>query len=302
VSLAPSPRKDLAERVADILSSPAVNVLAGIVGIAIPVIAWASRRVATADILLAVESVLVLSLVSSHLWLHRTHIYLPRPAIRGMSDPAYFGLVRSRLESDLIADFTEIADGHLLAHAADADRLATLLLRTLIDSPAQPKRALATDLATPSGVHLARLSREYLAENRRLIDAGGEIQRIFLCWAADLATEQYARRLHELVASQRSAGVQCGLAIRDRLSPEQAVDFVVLAEAVVSVQEDQATRGRITIHFRNVGRWVRRYESIWGHGALSAASALAAYENIARPMLSSGSWDKATMRSHLEQL
>jgi hypothetical protein len=152
VSWAPSPRKDLAERVADILSSPAVNVLAGI---AIPVIAWASRRSATADILLAVESVLVLSLVSSHLWLHRTHIYLPRPAIRGMSDPAYFGLVRSRLESDLIADFTAIADGHLLARAADADRLATLLLRTLIDSPAQPKRALATDLATPSGVHLA---------------------------------------------------------------------------------------------------------------------------------------------------
>jgi hypothetical protein len=80
------------------------------------------------------------------------------------------------------------------------------------------------------------------------------------------------------------------------------VDFVVLAEAVVSVQEDQATRGRITIHFRNARRWVRRCESIRGHGALSAAAALAAYENIARPMLASGSWDKATMRSHPEQL
>jgi hypothetical protein len=291
------------ERFAHILSSPAVNVLVGIAAVTIPVIAWVSHRVATADFLVAVETLLVLSLVINHLWLRRKHIYLRRPANRGMSDPGYFDLVRSRLESDLIADFAQIADGHLLAYAADAPRLLILLLRTLIDSPAQPKRALATDLATPAGLHLAGAgSREYFAENRRLIDAGGEIRRIFICWAADLATERYARKLQELVDNQRSLGVRCGLAVRDRLGAEQAVDFIVISEAAVSVQDDQVTRGRITVHFKNVARWVRHHESIWSHGAMSAASALAAYESVARPMLTSRSWDKEAVRACLARL
>lgn len=42
---------------------------------------------------------------------------------------------------------------------------------TLTDSAVQPKRALATDLATPAG--LVSVPRAYFAENRRLIEAGG---------------------------------------------------------------------------------------------------------------------------------
>ena len=291
--------KDIVERFADILSSPVLNVLVGITGVAMPAIVWASHRTATADILLACETVLVLFLVTSHVWLRRTHIYLRRPASRNMSDPRFFDLVRSRLESDLIADFGEIADGHLLAYAADQLRLLILMLQTLTDSPVQPKRALATDLAAPRG--LLGVSREYFAENRRLIEAGGEIRRIFICWEADLVTGQYARELLELVDAQRAAGVQCGLAVRDHLSAEQAADFIVISQAAVSVQDDQATRGRISVHFKNVDRWVRRHESIWGHGQLSATSALAAYEGTARPMLASGSWDEDAARTCLGQ-
>jgi hypothetical protein len=298
-----SPRRDAVERLADIVSSPVLNVLVGIAGVVMPVIVWASHRMAAAGIALTVETVLLLALVISHLWLRRTHIYLRRPASRSMSDPRYFDVIRSRLESDLIADFGEIADGHLLAYDADAPRLAILLLQVLIDSPIQPKRVLATDLATPSGVHLAGGgSREYGAENRRLIDAGGEVRRIFICWAADLEAERYARELQRLADNQRSLGVHCGLAVRDRLSAEQAVDFLVISRAAVSVQEDQATRGRTSVHFKNVDRWIRRHESLWAHGAASAASALAAYESVIRPMLASGAWDKDTVRTCVERL
>ena len=126
-----------------------LNVLVGIAGVAMPVIVWASHRMAAASIVVAIETILLLALVISHLWLRRTHIYLRRPASRSMSDPRYFDVIRSRLESDLVADFGEIADGHLLAYDADAPRLVILLLQVLIDSPIQPKRVLATDLATP---------------------------------------------------------------------------------------------------------------------------------------------------------
>jgi hypothetical protein len=292
--------KDIVGRFAGIMSSPVLNVLVGITGVALPAIAWASHRAATADILLACETVLVLFLVTGHVWLRRTHIYLRRPASRNMSDPRFFDLVRSRLESDLIADFEEIADGHLLAYATDVLRLLILMLQTLTDSSVQPKRALATDLAAPLG--LLGVSREYFAENRRLIEAGGEIRRIFICWEADLATDQYARALLELVDAERAVGVQCGLAIRDRLSTEHAVDFIVISQAAVSVQDDQATRGRISVHFKNVDRWVRRHESIWGHGQLSATSTLAAYEGTARPMLAPGPWHEGAIRTCLGRL
>ena len=93
------------------------------------------------------------------------------------------------------------------AYTADVSRLVVLLPQTLTDAAVQPKRTLATDLAAPAGL-LA--PRAYLAENRRLIEAGGEIRRIFICWAANLATEGYARGLQNLVDNQRAAGVQCG--------------------------------------------------------------------------------------------
>ncbi|HEX3514649.1 MAG TPA: hypothetical protein VHT26_11680 [Trebonia sp.] len=291
--------KDNVERLADIMSSHVLNVLVGIIGIAMPAIAWASHRTATADILLAVETVLVLFLVTGHVWLRRTHIYLRRPASGSMSDPRFFDLVRSRLESDLIADFGEIADGHLLAYAADIPRLLILMLQILTDSPVQPKRALATDLATSP---LLYAGREYLAANRRLIEVGGEIRRIFISWEADLVTERYARELHELVDGHRAAGVQCGLAVRDRLSAEQAVDFIAISQAAVGVQDDPPTRGRLSVHFKNVDRWVWRHESIWGHGQLSAVSALTAYEGIVLPMLTSGSWDEGAVRVCLGRL
>jgi hypothetical protein len=81
---------------------------------------------------------------------------------------------------------------------------------------------------------------------------------------ADLVTEGYARELQELVNTQRAAGAQCGLAMRDHLTAEQAVDFLVVSRAAVSVQDDQATRGRISVYFKNVDRWVGRHESMWG--------------------------------------
>jgi Flp pilus assembly protein TadB len=96
--LGASPRRDAVERLADIVSSPVLNVLVGVAGVVMPVIVWAGHRKAAAGIALTVETVLLLALVISHLWLRRTHIYLRRPASQSMSDPRYFDVIRSRLE------------------------------------------------------------------------------------------------------------------------------------------------------------------------------------------------------------
>ncbi len=94
--------------------------------------------------------------------------------------------------------------------------------------------------------------------------------------------------------------------VRDNLHPEQAVDFLVISRAAVSVQGDRGdlgrTRGRISVHFKNVDRWVQRHESMWGHGAHSAAARLAAYETTVRPMLASKSWDKDMVKACIAQL
>jgi hypothetical protein len=65
-----------------------------------------------------------------------------------------------------------------------------------------------------------------------------------ICWAADLATERYARDLEGLVDNQRALGVHCGLAVRDHLSAEQAVDFIVISQAGRHPSGGGRTNGR----------------------------------------------------------
>ncbi|WP_327075646.1 hypothetical protein OG196_43925 (plasmid) [Kitasatospora purpeofusca] len=210
-----APRRDTTTRIADLLSSPLLNGVIGVVGLATPIIGWASSAVSL-EAVLVVETVLVLLLVANHIWMRQVYIHLRRANNRAMADARYFDLVRSQLERELIADFGEIADGHLQVYATEVPRLSVLLLQALIDSGSEPKRVLAADLTTNPNLLTQR--REYLAANRRLIEAGGTIQRLFIAFAADLGREDYARALLQLADHHRSLGVTCGIAVRDRLS------------------------------------------------------------------------------------
>jgi hypothetical protein len=101
--------------------------------------------------------------------------------------------------------------------------------------------------------------------------------------------------------------VQCGIAVRDRLRADQAIDFVVFANAAVLVEEEQGdaeyTRGRSSVYFKSVERWSGRYESVWGHGAQAAPFVLQTYEVAARPMLEPGAvWDEAKAAGAVERL
>ncbi|WP_306950570.1 hypothetical protein [Streptomyces sp. B4I13] len=91
-------------------------------------------------------------------------------------------------------------------------RPSVQLYQALIDSRTEPKRVLAADLTTDPNVLTQR--REYLAVNRRLIEAGGTVQRLFICWQDDLARQEFARALLSLIDHHRSLGVQCALAVR----------------------------------------------------------------------------------------
>lgn len=68
-----SSRRDAVERLADIVSSPVLNVLVGIASVVMPVIVLVSHRMAAADIILVLETILLLALVISHLWLRQTY-------------------------------------------------------------------------------------------------------------------------------------------------------------------------------------------------------------------------------------
>lgn len=298
------PRRDAGTRVAEAISSQTLNALIGIIGLVIPIVAWAMQQKNLTNIVLAGETVLLLLMIANHMWLRRIYIQLRRANDRHMADARYFALIRSQLERDLIADFGEIADGHLQVYASEVPRLSVLLFKVLIDSGSQPQRVLAADLTTNPNLLTAR--REYLAVNRQLIEAGGSIQRLFICWTADLVREDFGRSLLQLIDHHRSLGVQCALAVRDRLRADQAIDFVVISHAAVLVEEEQGDaeylRGRSSVYFKQVERWAGRFESVWGHGSLSAPFALSTYESRVRPMLAAQNWDEEAARVTVDEL
>jgi hypothetical protein len=298
------PRRDAGTRVAEALSSQALNAVVGIAGLAVPAVAWASQQEGMKNVLLAVETVLLLLMVGNHMWLRRIYIQLRRANDRDMADARYFALIRSQLERELIAGFGEIADGHLQVYASEVPRLSVMLFRVLIESGSEPKRVLAADLTTSPNLLTQR--REYLAANRQLIETGGTVQRLFICWQNDLVKPDFAQSLLELIDHHRSLGVQCAIAVRDRLRADQAIDFVVVSHAAVLVEEEQGDadylRGRSSVYFKQVERWAGRYESIWGHGSDSAPFALQTYEARVRPMLAADSWDQDSVRATVGQL
>ncbi|MCT9081309.1 hypothetical protein [Streptomyces fulvoviolaceus] len=282
-----------------------LNGLIGLAGIVVPVVAWLNSQTGVKNALLGVETLIVVAFTANHFWQRRRYIILPRTSgLRSMDDPRYYDTVRTQLERELFADYGEIADGHLRVYASEVPRLSALLVNTLVESGAQPARIFATDLTTNPTLLTGR--REYLAANRRLLHSGGSIQRLYLCYENDLVREDFARPFLQLVDQHRQMGVTCGLAVRDRLRAEQAVDAVVFAAAAVLVEEEQGdadyTRGRSSVYFKGVERWAGRFESVWGHGTDSAPMALQAYESAARPLLDAGRWDGGRVKERIDAL
>ncbi|TDT94171.1 hypothetical protein EDD99_8083 [Streptomyces sp. 846.5] len=215
-----------------------------------------------------------------------------------MDDAEFFDLVRARLDGEFLADHRELGEGRVQVHADEVPRLSVLLVKALIDAPTQPKYIRAADLTTDPAL-LAR-RHEYLAANRLFIGAGGSIDRLFICFLADLQREDYARALLQLLDHHRSFGVTCGLALRDDLPDNLAVDAVVFAEAAVLVEEEQGdadyTEGRSTVYFTDLGRWAPRVQDAWSHGG-SAGLRLQGYEAAASAMVTAGCWDEARIRA-----
>ncbi|MET9324993.1 hypothetical protein ABZX75_33350 [Streptomyces sp. NPDC003038] len=297
-------RPNTLSRATQALGSPALGAAVGIAGLVVPVVGWAAERV-NLKLLLLIQAALILVLVAGHYWMRKTYIHLRRANnLKAMDDAQYYDRVRSQLEAELISDYGEIADGHLRVYASEVPRLSALLVRTVTDAQAQPQRILAADLTTNPTLLTGR--REYIAANRRFTETGGTIHRLFIVFAADLAKEDFARSLLDLIGQHRDLGVTCGLAVRDRLRADQAVDVVIFAQAAALVEEEQGDadyqRGRSSVYFKGVARWTDRFESVWGHGADSAPRTLQAYEAAARPQLDAGAWDETRISATVASL
>lgn len=290
----PDQRSDTLTKITNALGSPVLGAVIGIAGLVTPVIGWAVDQV-NLKALLVVQGLLILVLAVGHLWTRRAYIHLRRANnLKAMDDAQYYDLVRAHLERELISDYGEIADGHLRVYASEVPRLSALLVTTLTDAASQPQRILAADLTT--NPQLLNQRREYLAANRRFTEHGGTINRLYIVYRDDLLKQDFAAALLELIGRHRDIGVTGGLAVRDRLRADEAVDYVVFAGAAVLVEEEQGdadyTKGRSSVYFKSVDRWRSRFENVWGTGADSAPRALQAYEATARPMLDASTWDE----------
>ncbi|MGH3731540.1 MAG: hypothetical protein ACRDTU_22765, partial [Micromonosporaceae bacterium] len=284
------------------LTSPAVNTALGVFGLIVPAVAWIVEQDVAQKALLVVETLVVVGLSARLLWLRRAFIQLRRADARTMSDPRYFEAIRGELEATLIHDFDEIADGNLHVYASEVPRISVMLYRVLMEAGCEPRRVVATDLTTNPGLLVQR--HEYLSVNQRLVEAGGMVRRVFICRTSDLVRKQFAADLMKLAALHRSLGVQCGLVTRESLSPDHAVDFVVVGRAAVLIEEEQGDErygvGRSSISFKYAEKWERRFEAVWNPlGEDSAPSRLRRYADAVKPMFH-GSWRPSVAKAALE--
>lgn len=94
-----APRRDLTAQITDLLSAPVLNAVIGAVGVITPVVGWFNSGV-NLKVVLGVETVLLLLLAASHIWLRSAFIQLRRANAKDMADARYFDLVRDQLEQE----------------------------------------------------------------------------------------------------------------------------------------------------------------------------------------------------------
>lgn len=279
-------RPDTLTRITDALNSNALSALIGIVSLAVPGVLWAVDHV-DPELLVVLQTVLILLLVVGRVWSNRTHIRLRRTnSIEAMDEPPYYNVIRSHLEDSLVSDYRGIADGYLSIHGTEVPRISVLLIDALIETESQPHRILAVDRTTNPSLLTQR--REYLDANCRFIEAGGRIDRLFVVKREHLIDRDFARDLLALVNHHRQLGVICGLAVREHLRPQETVDTVIFAHAAVLIEEEQGdaayTQGRSTVLFKGTGTHIGHFTRAWEH-SMGAPRALQTYEAAIRPLL-----------------
>lgn len=294
--------KDPVSRIVTGLGGQAMAAVLTIVSLVAMVYGWVAHSPDAKNLLLGAETLLVVAVVGGYMWLHNAYIRLRRANSRQMSDPAYFELVRGPLERDLVSDYEDIADGLLWLYAAKVREVTEFLMITLAEAKASDRRVRAVDLTVDPGLLATRTN--YLAVNRKFITAGGAIDRLFICWSKDLTDEGFAENFLALVAEHKKIGVRCGLAVRDPLTSDLAMDYIVFGTGAVLVEEEQGTedytRGRSQVRFKSTDRWIAKFESVWGVGGTPAAALrMQAYETTVRPMLNGAGWDGIRVKESL---
>ena len=273
-----------------------------IIGVVASACGSLSRDDQLRNVLFGLVVVLIAVIIGTQIWLRNAYLRLRRANAKGMADPGLYDVVRRRVERDLTVGYEDIAAGRWRMYASEVPRESTQLLQDVLDAPSSDNVVRATDLTT--NPQLLETRSEYLAANRRFISSGGVIKRLFIVWRRDLES---AAGFLALVRQHRSIGVQCGLAVRDRLRPDQAVDFVVFGTGAALIEEEQGDAdyvgGRSSVDFRNVGRWIDTFDQLWPlNGVPTPVMRLQQYEATARQSLDAESWDAVRVGKALDSV
>lgn len=289
-------------RVINLLSSTGFNTLVGVVGLAAPLIAYAFEREVLKNIALAASMIIIVGLVMKAQYLRSVGVTLRRAHAEEMSDPRFFKEIEAAILQRSMHHVDELADGYVTIFSSEVPLMSVLLYRVLAESGQTGRRVRATDLTMDPNVLMSR--QDYITANRHLIKSGGTVERIFICYRQKLLDDVFAKNLLDLISQHRKLGVMCGLAVRDLLRAEDAMDAVVFDRAAVLVESEQAnveyTTGWSTIHFKRVETWTRRFERVWEQNETPSATALLAdYELVVRPLLAAGGWDRVRVAEAL---
>lgn len=293
---AESTRKtDLIDRIGSAIGSPLIASVVAIISAAGTVSGWVAHSSDLKDVLLGGSFLVNVVVVASLMSVRGAYLRLRRANSDQMDDPVFYELVREPIERELLSEYQDIADGLIQVYGSKVRKTADLFLAALSDSRNSERRIRAVDLTTNPA--LLRTRTPYLEANRRFIVAGGAIDRLFVCRREHLIDELFAKEFLALVDEHKASGVRPGLAVREALRAEQAVDYIVFGTGVVLIEEEQGdqdyTVGRSWARFKGTAGWIATFESVWGASDATSPAMLRlqSYETIVRAMIAGGTWE-----------
>ena len=109
----------------------------------------------------------------------------------------------------------------------------------------------------------------YNEANKKFIDTGGEIRRVYMIQKDKLIDKEFMKDLKNLYQQQVNIGVRIGLLSLDEITAHFRKDFIMYDDAIVLVEDQQAnadyTLGRSTAYFssKQIDQHRSDFESIW---------------------------------------
>lgn len=175
-----------------------------------------------------------------------------------ISKPEDFLRIIDQEKEKYVNNFKNLKSGHISFYGTEVLRVQSGWLES-----GNFKSIRTLDLTSDPGILLTR--HNYIEANRKFIEHGGSIKRIYLINKSQLNDSVFYNNLIVAIRLQKKLGVQLGLRYLEELDPRQKQDFILYDDFASFVEEKQANSdysfGKSTAYFSKDK--IKEYEAIF---------------------------------------